>query len=85
MMSRSDLPSHKASLISINYVFDAHASDTRFVSSVDQVKEIEALLGGMNGLSQIIWTSSSNARRDAFSIDDLQHRNGLVDFDTINS
>lgn len=27
-------------------------------------------------LSRIVWTSSSNARRSAFSMEDLQHRNG---------
>lgn len=27
-------------------------------------------------ISRIVWTSSSNARRSAFSMDDIQHRNG---------
>jgi hypothetical protein len=33
-------------------------------------------MGGPDGSTQIIWTSSSNAKKDAFCIDDIQHANG---------
>lgn len=39
------------------------------------VRELEGLLG-RNGSTQIIWTSSRSAYKDAFSIDDIQHKNG---------
>ncbi|KAM8930161.1 3-keto-steroid reductase/17-beta-hydroxysteroid dehydrogenase 7 [Pelodytes ibericus] len=40
------------------------------------IKEIEPLLCHMDNPSQIIWTSSSNARRSAFSLTDYQHTEG---------
>ena len=44
--------------------------------TVVQVKELEPCLGGSRGKSQIIWTSSSNAKKESFSINDIQHMNG---------
>ncbi|KAK2173116.1 hypothetical protein NP493_903g01003 [Ridgeia piscesae] len=40
------------------------------------VKELEEVLGGRDGDSQIIWTSSQNAKKEAFSLDDIQHEHG---------
>ncbi|XP_017576715.1 3-keto-steroid reductase isoform X2 [Pygocentrus nattereri] len=40
------------------------------------VRELEPLLCRPGNSSLIIWTSSSNARRSAFSLDDLQHKQG---------
>lgn len=37
---------------------------------VVQIRELEPLL------SRLVWTSSSNARRSAFSMEDMQHREG---------
>lgn len=39
------------------------------------VRELEGLLG-RNSTTQIIWTSSLSAHKDAFSIDNIQHVNG---------
>ena len=43
--------------------------------NVLQVRELEGLLG-RNSTTQIIWTSSLSAHKDAFSIDNIQHVNG---------
>ncbi|XP_066522340.1 3-keto-steroid reductase isoform X1 [Hoplias malabaricus] len=40
------------------------------------VRELEPMLCRPNSSSQIIWTSSSNAYRSAFSLDDPQHKHG---------
>lgn len=40
------------------------------------IREIEPLLCHLDSPSQVIWTSSSNARRSAFSLADYQHVNG---------
>ncbi|XP_073499128.1 3-keto-steroid reductase/17-beta-hydroxysteroid dehydrogenase 7 isoform X3 [Phyllobates terribilis] len=40
------------------------------------IKELEPLLCHTDNPSQLIWTSSSNARRSAFSLSDYQHRQG---------
>ncbi|KAM8850123.1 3-keto-steroid reductase/17-beta-hydroxysteroid dehydrogenase 7 [Spinachia spinachia] len=40
------------------------------------IRELEPVLCLPGHTSRIVWTSSSNARRSAFSIEDLQHRNG---------
>ncbi|MCJ8729798.1 hypothetical protein PDJAM_G00110610 [Pangasius djambal] len=40
------------------------------------VRELEPLLCQPGHSSRVIWTSSSNARRSAFSLDDLQHKQG---------
>ncbi|XP_069497153.1 3-keto-steroid reductase/17-beta-hydroxysteroid dehydrogenase 7 isoform X2 [Ambystoma mexicanum] len=40
------------------------------------IKELESLLCNVEGPSQVIWTSSSNARRSAFSLTDYQHSQG---------
>ncbi|XP_020506912.2 3-keto-steroid reductase/17-beta-hydroxysteroid dehydrogenase 7 [Labrus bergylta] len=40
------------------------------------IRELESLLCQAGQVSRVVWTSSSNARRSAFSIDDMQHRNG---------
>uniref|UniRef100_A0A8C0YHF1 3-keto-steroid reductase/17-beta-hydroxysteroid dehydrogenase 7 n=1 Tax=Cyprinus carpio carpio TaxID=630221 RepID=A0A8C0YHF1_CYPCA len=40
------------------------------------VRELEPLLCQMDHNSLVIWTSSSNARRSAFSLDDIQHQKG---------
>ncbi|XP_075689593.1 3-keto-steroid reductase/17-beta-hydroxysteroid dehydrogenase 7 [Rhinoderma darwinii] len=44
------------------------------------IKELEPLLFHMDNPSQLIWTSSSNARRSAFSMSDYQHRQGLESY-----
>jgi 17beta-estradiol 17-dehydrogenase/3beta-hydroxysteroid 3-dehydrogenase len=41
------------------------------------VKELEPILGGSRGLTQIIWTSSSNAKKEAFQLEDIQHIHGV--------
>ncbi|XP_063796337.1 3-keto-steroid reductase/17-beta-hydroxysteroid dehydrogenase 7 isoform X3 [Pseudophryne corroboree] len=40
------------------------------------IKDLEPLLCHMDSPSHLIWTSSSNARRSAFSLVDYQHRQG---------
>ncbi|KAG8436507.1 hypothetical protein GDO86_007564, partial [Hymenochirus boettgeri] len=40
------------------------------------IKEIEPLLCHLDSPSQLIWTSSSNARKSAFSLPDYQHSQG---------
>ncbi|XP_045907422.1 3-keto-steroid reductase/17-beta-hydroxysteroid dehydrogenase 7-like [Micropterus dolomieu] len=40
------------------------------------IRELEPLLCPAGHTSRIVWTSSSNARRSAFSIEDMQHKNG---------
>ncbi|XP_039999504.1 3-keto-steroid reductase/17-beta-hydroxysteroid dehydrogenase 7-like isoform X1 [Xiphias gladius] len=40
------------------------------------IRELEPLLCQAGHTSRVVWTSSSNARRSAFSIEDMQHRNG---------
>ncbi|XP_028856100.1 3-keto-steroid reductase/17-beta-hydroxysteroid dehydrogenase 7 isoform X1 [Denticeps clupeoides] len=40
------------------------------------VRELEPLLCQPDSISQVIWTSSSNARRSAFSLEDIQHQQG---------
>ncbi|XP_019752287.1 3-keto-steroid reductase-like isoform X1 [Hippocampus comes] len=40
------------------------------------VRELEPLICQPGQTSQLIWTSSSNARRSAFSVEDVQHRKG---------
>uniref|UniRef100_UPI0037E73622 3-keto-steroid reductase/17-beta-hydroxysteroid dehydrogenase 7-like n=1 Tax=Semicossyphus pulcher TaxID=241346 RepID=UPI0037E73622 len=40
------------------------------------IRELEPLLCQASHSSRVVWTSSSNARRSAFSMDDMQHRNG---------
>ncbi|XP_017275709.1 3-keto-steroid reductase/17-beta-hydroxysteroid dehydrogenase 7 [Kryptolebias marmoratus] len=40
------------------------------------IRELEPLMCQPGRTSRLIWTSSSNARRSAFSIDDIQHRHG---------
>ncbi|KAJ8357254.1 hypothetical protein SKAU_G00200480 [Synaphobranchus kaupii] len=40
------------------------------------VRELEPLLCQPDRASQLIWTSSSNARRSAFSLEDIQHLKG---------
>lgn len=44
--------------------------------SVVQIRELEPLLCRAGHVSRVVWTSSSNARRSAFNIDDIQHRRG---------
>ncbi|XP_013379180.1 3-keto-steroid reductase [Lingula anatina] len=39
------------------------------------IKELEDILGGSQP-TQVIWSSSSNACKDTFSFDDIQHRRG---------
>lgn len=41
------------------------------------IQELEPLLCQADHKSHVVWTSSSNARRSAFSIEDIQHRNGM--------
>lgn len=40
------------------------------------IRELESLLCQADHTSSVIWTSSSNARRSAFSLEDLQHKDG---------
>uniref|UniRef100_A0A3B5QB88 3-keto-steroid reductase/17-beta-hydroxysteroid dehydrogenase 7 n=1 Tax=Xiphophorus maculatus TaxID=8083 RepID=A0A3B5QB88_XIPMA len=40
------------------------------------IRELEPLLCQPGHTSRLVWTSSSNARRSAFSIQDIQHRRG---------
>lgn len=40
------------------------------------IREMEPLLCQPSHTSRVVWTSSSNARRSAFSIEDIQHRDG---------
>ncbi|XP_056149426.1 3-keto-steroid reductase/17-beta-hydroxysteroid dehydrogenase 7-like isoform X2 [Lampris incognitus] len=40
------------------------------------IRELEPLLCQAGHTSRIVWSSSSNARRSAFSMDDIQHRCG---------
>ncbi|XP_068604535.1 3-keto-steroid reductase/17-beta-hydroxysteroid dehydrogenase 7-like [Brachionichthys hirsutus] len=40
------------------------------------IRELEPLLCQAGHASRVVWTSSGNARRSAFSLQDVQHRNG---------
>ncbi|XP_077986924.1 3-keto-steroid reductase/17-beta-hydroxysteroid dehydrogenase 7-like [Glandiceps talaboti] len=40
------------------------------------LRELEDLLSKQSQPARVIWTSSSNAKKDAFSIDNIQHENG---------
>ncbi|XP_061903075.1 3-keto-steroid reductase [Entelurus aequoreus] len=40
------------------------------------IRELEPLLCQEAHTSRLVWTSSSNARRSAFSVEDIQHRKG---------
>ncbi|XP_053177766.1 3-keto-steroid reductase isoform X2 [Scomber japonicus] len=40
------------------------------------IKELEPILCQAGRTSQLIWTSSSNAHRSAFSLEDIQHQRG---------
>uniref|UniRef100_A0A8P4GP26 3-keto-steroid reductase/17-beta-hydroxysteroid dehydrogenase 7 n=1 Tax=Dicentrarchus labrax TaxID=13489 RepID=A0A8P4GP26_DICLA len=40
------------------------------------IRELEPLLCKTDHVSRVVWTSSSNARRSAFSMEDMEHRNG---------
>ncbi|XP_076600295.1 3-keto-steroid reductase/17-beta-hydroxysteroid dehydrogenase 7-like [Chaetodon auriga] len=40
------------------------------------IRELEPLLCETGHTSKVVWTSSSNARRSAFNMEDMQHRNG---------
>ncbi|XP_042284866.1 3-keto-steroid reductase/17-beta-hydroxysteroid dehydrogenase 7-like [Thunnus maccoyii] len=40
------------------------------------IRELEPLLCQPSHTSRVVWTSSSNARHSAFSIEDIQHRDG---------
>lgn len=40
------------------------------------IRELDPLLCQSDHTSRVVWTSSSNARRSAFSLDDIQHRLG---------
>jgi len=44
-----------------------------------QANELQPLGRGPDHPMQIMWTSSSNAKKDAFQLDDIQHANGLVE------
>lgn len=41
-----------------------------------QVRELEPILCQAGSTSHLIWTSSSNAHRSAFDLEDIQHRRG---------
>ncbi|XP_041659964.1 3-keto-steroid reductase/17-beta-hydroxysteroid dehydrogenase 7-like [Cheilinus undulatus] len=40
------------------------------------IRELESLLCQAAHSSEVVWTSSSNASRSAFSLEDMQHKNG---------
>ncbi len=41
-----------------------------------QIRELEPVLCQADRTSQLIWTSSSNAHRSAFNLEDIQHQRG---------
>lgn len=41
-----------------------------------QIRELEPVLCHAGRTSQLIWTSSSNAHRSAFNLEDMQHQRG---------
>lgn len=43
---------------------------------ITQIQELEPILCHNGRRSQLIWTSSSNAHRSAFSVEDMQHKRG---------
>lgn len=43
---------------------------------IAQVRQLEPVLCRAGQTSQLIWTSSNNAHRSAFSLEDLQHQKG---------
>lgn len=47
-----------------------------FLCVLAQIRELEPVLCPPGRTSQLIWTSSSNAHRSAFSLEDIQHRRG---------
>lgn len=50
--------------------------DDNFSCVVAQIRELEPVLCQAGRTSQLIWTSSSNAHRSAFSLEDIQHQGG---------
>lgn len=42
-----------------------------------QVRELEPILCNADQSSQLVWTSSSNAHRSAFHLEDIQHQKGI--------
>ncbi|ELU18542.1 hypothetical protein CAPTEDRAFT_92645 [Capitella teleta] len=40
------------------------------------LKKVNSVLGGANRTTQVIWTSSSNAKKSAFMLSDIQHQHG---------
>lgn len=42
-----------------------------------QIRELEPILCHNGRRSQLIWTSSSNAHRSAFTVEDMQHKGGM--------
>ena len=47
---------------------------------VFQATELQSLARGPERPMQIIWTSSSNAKKQTFQLDDIQHEHGLIEF-----
>lgn len=47
-----------------------------FFFSFTQIRELEPLLCHSDSPSQLIWTSSRNARKSNFSLEDFQHSKG---------
>lgn len=50
--------------------------DLRSHCVVTQIRELEPILCHDDRCSQVIWTSSSNAHRSAFTVKDMQHQGG---------
>lgn len=50
--------------------------DLRSHCVVNQIRELEPILCHDGQCSQLIWTSSSNAHRSAFTVEDMQHQGG---------
>lgn len=44
--------------------------------AIFQIRELEPVLCHASQTSQLIWTSSSNAHRSAFNLEDIQHQGG---------
>uniref|UniRef100_A0ABM0M4H6 3-keto-steroid reductase-like n=1 Tax=Saccoglossus kowalevskii TaxID=10224 RepID=A0ABM0M4H6_SACKO len=55
-------------------IIDPH--DDRDLTHGD-LKELTEMLSRQSSTARVVWTSSSNAKKDAFSLDDVQHHEGF--------
>lgn len=63
-------------LIYLFIFFNEYCNAVLFFRVMAQIRELEPVLCQADRTSQLIWTSSSNAHRSAFNLEDIQHQRG---------